>query len=68
MKEDDPTSDIWLIKYSNDITYEGQINDIKREGYGTLKVPNKFIYTGFFKDDKFDGKGIYEDLENKDVF
>ena len=42
MKEDDNTSDIWLVKYSNDITYKGQLNDVKREGDGELKVPNKF--------------------------
>ena len=46
MKKDDTTSDIWLVKYSNDITYEGQLNDVKREGCGKLKVPNKFTYEG----------------------
>ena len=31
-------------------------------------VPNKFTYEGYFKDDKFDGEGIYKDHENEDIF
>lgn len=31
-------------------------------------VPNKFTYKGYFKDDKFDGKGTYKDYENGDIF
>jgi len=46
LKKDDPASNDYLINYSNNITYKGQIKDDRREGKGILNVPNKFFYDG----------------------
>ena len=59
---------LWRLYYSNSCIYEGTIFNDKREGYGTLKYPETFIYVGQFKNDNFDGKGLYTDLKNGDTY
>ena len=40
-------------------SYEGEIKDYKREGFGTYKEKN-FFYQGYFIQDKPDGNGKME--------
>jgi len=35
------------------------VKDGKKEGAGILEIDGKVIYKGSFKNDKFDGLGIY---------
>jgi len=42
-------------KYGN--VFEGEFNHGQREGKGVLEVPNRYVYDGEFKGDKFHGWG-----------
>jgi hypothetical protein len=39
------------LKISNELTYEGELIDGKRDGYGILFENGEIIYQGFFKND-----------------
>ena len=45
-------------EYNN--VYIGQIKNGKKNGYGTLKVPNYCTYRGYFNEDKYEGYGTIE--------
>ena len=48
----------FVDQYGN--VYIGQIKNGKKNGYGTLKVPNDCTYRGYFNDDKYEGYGTIE--------
>jgi parvulin-like peptidyl-prolyl isomerase len=47
------------MTWSDGRKYVGEWKQDKRNGKGTLSIPNGDMYEGEFKDDKFDGKGTY---------
>ncbi|EAR88049.2 MORN motif protein (macronuclear) [Tetrahymena thermophila SB210] len=51
------------IQYKNKSFYEGQVQvtdrSIVRNGFGILKMQNGDIYCGYFKNNQFDGEGVY---------
>lgn len=46
------------ISYENGGEYIGQYQDC-RQGKGVFSFPNRDVYMGFWKDDKFNGDGLY---------
>jgi hypothetical protein len=40
--------------------YEGQLFNFKKKGEGKLIFNNGDVYEGFFKNDNFEGKGIFK--------
>ena len=46
--------------WPNGYVYEGQFNDSKWHGQGTLKFPDGSSYTGEWKNNKMHGKGLME--------
>jgi hypothetical protein len=55
---------LYSNEYSNYLFYEGNFKEGRKEGYGTEyylndKCTSKIAYQGFYKDDQFDGDGIF---------
>jgi len=47
------------LKYPNESKFEGDFEEDKKRGKGTLYYANGDKYTGELKDDKRDGKGNF---------
>jgi hypothetical protein len=47
------------IHYSDNSSYDGQLNKGKRDGVGIMEFKNGDYYFGDWKDDVFEGKGTY---------
>ena len=52
------------IHYENGDVYVGNLENGKKEGYGTYKTSNGIYYEGYFKNDEKHGSGKLIDENN----